>query len=237
MSPESKNVPDTFNFPGGIIMEWIKIFIPTTISSAALLSGIVFLLRKWIIDRLTQSIKHEYDKDLENHKEQLRKETESELTKLNGKVEVEVEKAKLKFNLYSQKQFELYNDLWIKLCELEKAKFYLKIQKNEETLLDFRDKLMKARDVLDQRGILIEPDHYEELHQIFNKLVDYETGQEILMQGHTKDIDDKHVTELIQKIMRNEAELEDKINRMKNYLRNQISGRIENSNEGQKGEV
>lgn len=79
MSPESKNVPDTFNFPGGIIMEWIKIFIPTTISSAALLSGIVFLLRKWIIDRLTQSIKHEYDKDLENHKEQLRKETESEL--------------------------------------------------------------------------------------------------------------------------------------------------------------
>jgi hypothetical protein len=219
-------------------VEWIKeLFGLPTIGSTGILLAIGYLLRNWFITRVTKSIQHEYDKDLENHKEQLRKKTESELTKLNGRVEVEVEKAKLKFNLYSQKQFDLYNDLWIKLDELKKAMFYLKIQKNEEALLDFRNKLMKARDVLDQQGILIEPDHYEELHQIFNKLVDYETGQEILMQGHTKNIDDKHVTELIQNIMQNEAELEDKINRMKNYLRNQISGRIENTNEGQKGEA
>ncbi|MBE3116779.1 hypothetical protein IMZ68_06195, partial [Candidatus Bathyarchaeota archaeon] len=109
-------------------MDWIELLKSSglpTISSVTLLAGIGFLCRNWFIARITYSIKHEYDedlelhkdklrketdKDLEKHKDNLRKETDSELTKLRGTVELEVEKAKLKFNLYSGKQFELYND-------------------------------------------------------------------------------------------------------------------------------
>ena len=99
-------------------MEWYEMFGLTTVSSVVLLSAITFICKKWFIARITESIKHEYAKELENHKNDLRRETDTELTRLNGNVAVEVEKARLKLSFYSEKQFDLYNELWVNLCEL-----------------------------------------------------------------------------------------------------------------------
>ena len=199
------------------------------ISSAGILLAIGFLCRNWFIARITHSIKHEYDKDLELHKDSLRKETDLELTKLRGSVEVEVEKAKLKFSLYSQKQFELYNDLWLRLCELRTSMNELWQDASSKNLWDFQEKLLKARDVLEQKAILIEQQHYDELCYILSEFGGYEVGKQALInlrrdKEQGRRFDKYQIEELINHNMETRGQLLKYLDQMRDCLRSQISG-------------
>lgn len=209
-------------------MAWIKeLFGLPTIGSTGILLAVGFLLRNWFITRITKSVQHEYNKDLEKHKDQLRKETDSELTKLRGGIEIEVEKAKLKFNLYSQKQFELYNDLWLKLYDLKISMNNLWQKASKENLWEFQDKLFNAYEILDQKAILIEQDHYEKLKELLNEFANYHMGKNTLIEIRRQKpdwVEDGHIERLIFHNMGIRDKLLESIEQMRNYLRNQISG-------------
>ncbi|MBE3144762.1 MAG: hypothetical protein IMZ61_12705, partial [Planctomycetes bacterium] len=165
----------------------------------------------------------------EVHKEKLRKETDSELTKLRGSVEVEVEKVKLRFSLYSQKQFELYNDLWLKLCELRRAMDGLWREATTENLWNFQEKLLSARDVLEQRAILIEPHHYNELHHILNEFGYYQMGKLNLIEMRREKergriFEDELIGQLIIHNGQLKTKLQTYLDQMRDCLRSQISG-------------
>ncbi len=208
-------------------VHWLELYGSPAVISAGILTAIVFIFRNWFLARITKSVQHEYDKDLEKHKEILRKETDSQLMKLRGNVEIEVEKAKLRFNLYSQKQFELYNDLWLKLCELRTSMNDLWQEASREKLWDFQDKLLKAYDVLDQKAILIEQNHYEELRKILKEFVNYQMGKQTLIEMKRNKqnwFDDADIQGLIHSNMESRDKLLKNLEQMMVYLRNQISG-------------
>jgi len=210
-------------------MEWLKLFGLTTISSVSLLTILGFTVKKWFIVRITESVKHEYGRELEKYKDTLRKETDTELTKLNGKVEIEVEKAKLKHSFYSEKQFELYNELWLNLCQLKSAMDKLWDDGNSTNLWDFQEKLIAARDMLIQKAILIEPSHYNELREVINEFINYQNGEDSLIkigqaQEKGKIFPDGHIERLITHHIDSRTKLILYIEKMRNCLQNQICG-------------
>ena len=214
-------------------MEWYEIFGLTTVSSTVLLSAIAFMCKKWFIARITESIKHEYAKELESHRNNLRRETDTELTRLNGNVAVEVEKAKLKLSFYSEKQFELYNELWLNLCELRIAMNDLWNEVNSDNLWDFQEKLIKSYDMLEQKALLIEPRHYDELRGILNEFGNYQMGKDSLLklrreQKRGREIPEEQVEQMVFHNMDSRGKLLNYLEQMRNCLRSQISGHKEN---------
>lgn len=213
-------------------MEWYKSILPTTFSSAALLAAIGFIFRNWFVARITESIKHEYSKELESHKDNLRKHTDSELTKLHGEVNVEVEKAKLKFSFYSECQFKTYNELWLNLCELKSSMFELWTSASQDNLLNFRDKLVKASDVIERNSLLIEPDHYSQFQRILNEFDQFQLGKQTLMELRQEDISGSFVNhdirDWINHNLQTKTNLLNCIREMRDCLRNQICGQSGN---------
>lgn len=209
-------------------MEWYEIGL-TTISSTVLLSAIAFMCKNWFITRITESIKHKYAKELENHKNNLRRETDTELTRLNGNVAVEVEKAKIKLSFYSEKQFELYNELWLNLCELKRSMNELWNEVTRDNLWDFQEKLIKTYNVLEQKALLIEPLHYDELRGILNEFGNYQMGKETLLklrreQESGREFSEEQIEEMVIHNVNSRGKLLNYLEQMIDCLRSQISG-------------
>ena len=89
------------------IIEYVKLAAAFFISIGGA-SVVVVALAKWfggfISNRLLDSYNNKHKTELENLKNKYANELE--------KTKNELEKAKLQFVRYSEKQFELYNDLW-----------------------------------------------------------------------------------------------------------------------------
>ena len=197
--------------------------------STGLLVVLGFILRNWFLERLKGSIKQEYAKDLEDHKDNLRKETDTELTRLSGNVSVEVEKAKLKMSFYSEKQFDLYNELWLSLCKLKNTMNELWAHVDVENLRVFQKQLLVTDDLLEQKSILIEPNHYDELRKILNQFGSYRLGKKTLIdlreeQGEIRNFDTEDIRSQIHENGQHRQELLDYLPQMRDCLRSQICG-------------
>ncbi|HKM93618.1 MAG TPA: hypothetical protein VJY41_08205 [Prolixibacteraceae bacterium] len=77
--------------------------------------GIILALSKWIggilANKLLESDKAKYQRELENLKSKYQKELESKKN--------ELEKSKALFVRFSEHQFGIYNELWKSLCDLK----------------------------------------------------------------------------------------------------------------------
>lgn len=63
-------------------LEWLS----SSISTAVVLAVLGFLARHWLITRITNSIKHEYDKELETHKADLKRDYDVQIEKLKAEI-------------------------------------------------------------------------------------------------------------------------------------------------------
>lgn len=210
------------------MIDW-KQFGLTTAGSTVALFAIAFILKKWFIARITESIKHEYAKELESHKNTLRSQTDTEINRLNGNIAIEVEKAKLKLSFYSEKQFELYNELWLNLCDLKNTMNRLWDSIHEDDLWEFQRQLLKVDDMLERNGLLIEQQHYDELRMIINDFGNYRLGKETLRemrqeQGVSEKFGDTQVQNLVNNNRQLRQKLVEYLPHMKMCLRNQING-------------
>lgn len=149
--------------------------------STVLIVILAYLLRNWLIERLKNSIKYEYESNLKRLDDELRQKTDTELARVNAMLSMEVELAKLRMGPYSEKQFVLYNGLWRSLCDLKHSMERLWVHASEQSLRDFADKLAQASHKLEQSALLIEPHHYEELDEILNQFGDYRVGKQTLI--------------------------------------------------------
>lgn len=149
---------------------------------ATLIVLLVFLGRNWLLARLSNSIKHEYNKALKDHEADLRITTESALAGVNARFDMELEMAKLRLGPYSEHQFKVYNDLWSHLCALRRSmKILWQVSLTPETFDDFAAKLDAASAKLEESALLIEPGHYEELRSILSIFMSYKMGKQSLL--------------------------------------------------------
>ncbi|MDB5984765.1 MAG: hypothetical protein JWQ69_5780 [Pseudomonas sp.] len=99
--------------------------------SAILTTVLFFILRNWLLERLSGSIRNEYAKDLEEHKALLRKQTETELEtykytlKSGADLDLEVRKATLKAQ--SDIELEIKKGMVQRSGHIERAQFDLEL--------------------------------------------------------------------------------------------------------------
>ena len=134
---------------------------------------VVVALSKWfggfISTRLLDSYNNKHERELEKIKSDYSTELE--------KTKSELEKAKSRFLRYSEKQFELYNDLWKVLLQTKHQADMLWEKANPQQLPAFGEQIRLTRKAIDDNMILIEEDHYEKLIQLISQFENFQFGK------------------------------------------------------------
>ena len=134
---------------------------------------VVVALAKWfggfISTRLLDSYNNKHERELEKIKSNYSTELE--------KTKSELEKAKSRFLRYSEKQFELYNDLWKVLLQTKHQADMLWEKANPQQLPAFGEQIRLTRKAIDDNMMLIEEDHYEKLIQLISQFDNFQFGK------------------------------------------------------------
>lgn len=147
-----------------------------SISGGAVLIGTVSkLFGDFLSKRVLDGYNNKHSKELEAIKSKYSRELES--TKL------ELEKAKAQFFRYSEKQFELYNDLWRTLVYTRRQADSLWESAIPEKIPPFIEQISHAKNAVEENFLLIEEDHCQKLNKLIlqfegftlgkNKLIDF----------------------------------------------------------------
>jgi hypothetical protein len=94
-------------------LDWLS----SSISTTALLGVIGFLARHWIIDRLANSIKYSYEKELETHKADLKRDYDVQIEKLKS----ELAEKNFRFSHVFEQTTKAISDTHHKLLEVHLA--------------------------------------------------------------------------------------------------------------------
>lgn len=206
----------------------LKIMTPTFIVSC-LFAGVIFLSRNLIIERLKNSVKYDYEKQLKEFENSLDTRTQVELAKLNNRLTMELEIAKTKIGPYSEKQFALYNELWTSLVDLKYAMLQLWDRASEEKFNDFSKKLEETTKKLEESALVVEEHHYTELIGILNEFAKYEMGKRTLIDYRNQQPFAPYDPGLTKKMIEDNEATKDKLRKylpqMMKCLRRQISGK------------
>lgn len=91
----------------------------SSIGTAALTaSGIIFLAKTWLSERIKNSIKNEYDQKLETHKAELRAKSDIEIERLRSQLNITAAEHQVKFSRLHEKRAEIVAETYSKLREL-----------------------------------------------------------------------------------------------------------------------
>lgn len=211
-----------------IYMNWLVDILGSATVATALIGGVVYLSREWLTARLIKSISHEYDKDLRRLENDLRKQTDTELAKLNANLSKELELARLKLGPYSSRQFTAYNDLWLILLKLKESMRKLYGFGNEAGLQAFAEQLIQASELLDANALLIAPKEYNELKDILDEFLNFRMDKETLLQLF-KDkqtgnpVSKEEFNLLLGQTQNTRGKLEHKIDDLRHIMRKQIA--------------
>jgi len=188
------------------LIEYVKLVTAFVVSIGGT-SVIVLGLAKWFGDflskRLLDSYNNKHEQELENIKNKYATELEETKSAL--------EKTKLQFARYSEKQFESYNSLW-KILLYTKRQADMLWEKLEPTQIpSFSEQLRLTKDAINDNLLLIEEEHYSKLVLLIEqfeqlqfggiKLIDVrglsngnESNQEISLEDTRTTINDNQAT-------------------------------------------
>lgn len=212
-------------------MSFVDIVISSA-SSAALLGAVAWLSKNWIKARLENAIKHEYSVKLESYKNELREKTDKELIDLKNQAKIEFENFRVRVGPYSEKQFERYNELWVKMVELKSGMNELWDHAGENALKKFSRDLRELVGTLEKSALLVEPEHYEELMDSMNVFARYQFGKQTLIDlrrisgdRYVEGVTEK-ISQLINDNEGSRLRLIKALDRLMDTMRKQINGTI-----------
>ena len=194
-------------------MNWNEIFqiVSGVIISVGGAGAIIWKLSSYLGEiwakRHLESIKKEYQKEIEAYKSYLDVLKETSLR-------------------YSGQQFELYNNLWHSLYALKSTADILWEEVNEQNLKKFSQQLKKTIDEVEKSYLFIEENHYQELKELLKQFSEYQFGKTKLVQLY-KQRGKVHYQEIIEWIDHNrerKKEYEELIDKIKKELKRQIRG-------------
>jgi|TARA_B100000678_G_C18184351_1_gene492489 hypothetical protein len=152
--------------------EYLKLLgaILTSVGGATV---VIIALSKWFGDFLSKRLLDNYNNKHKSELEGLKIKYQGELEK----TKTDLEKAKSQFIRYSEKQFDLYNDLW-------KVLLYTKHQADElwesaipEKIPSFGEQIKLTRDAIDDNLLLIEEEHYDKLIELITQFDQFQFGK------------------------------------------------------------
>ena len=161
-------------------MSWEIIFkiVGATLFSVGGASVIIFGVANWLgkiwANRILESEKAKYSREMEKLKSEFSKDLEC--------YKKQLELSKLALSRYSENQFNLYNKLWNSLCDLKFAGDKLWNNTTADNLVDFAVKLQEAGTELLRNALLIEDEHSRQLKELLDKFGNYQVGKVRLIQ-------------------------------------------------------
>lgn len=192
-------------------------------------AGVIILaLSKWFGDfmanRLLQGKKFSHEKELEEIKSKYTSELE--------KTKSELEKSKSLFQRYSEKQFELYNNLWKVLWDLKKKADELWENADPQELPGLSKKVWVVKEAVNINVLIIEEVHFEQLLNIVKRFEDFEFGKKQLVQLRNKSahqvqeigVSQEMVRQVIEKNRATKQDYDQLISDLAISFRNQIKG-------------
>ncbi|MFX4252023.1 hypothetical protein ACOL21_04160 [Aliarcobacter butzleri] len=142
-------------------------------------SGIIgFIVNHFIKIKIEQSIKHNYNKQLESIKQEY-KEKFDLIQKSNDAHFSELKNTK---DRYNSKQFEIYNNLWTSLVEVKLSADELWDSVTKEKLVSFSKKVSQAKKSIEIASLLLIDEDYLELNRLLNDFNDFNLGKELLLK-------------------------------------------------------
>jgi len=134
---------------------------------------IIVGLSKLIGDHLSKSrlehLQNEHNLELERTKSQL-------------------EQTKSQFLRYSEKQFDLYNNLWLVLNRTRELADSLWEKAERSMLTGFAEQIRQTRRAITDNMLLIEDSHYRDLDELLGEFEQFEFGKQKLVEMRTEDI-------------------------------------------------
>lgn len=159
------------------IIEYVKLTAAFFLSIGGA-SVVVVALAKWLggfmSSRLLDSYNNKHETELENLKNKYANELE--------KTKTDLEKAKLQFIRYSEKQFELYNDLWKVLLYTKQQADMLWEKADPAQIPAFSEQIRLTKNAINDNLLLIEEEHYNKLIELINQFEQFQFGKQKLIE-------------------------------------------------------
>lgn len=208
------------------IIEYVKLAAAFFISIGGA-SVVVVALAKWfggfISNRLLDSYNNKHKTELENLKNKYANELE--------KTKNELEKAKLQFVRYSEKQFELYNDLWKILVYTKRQADMLWEKADPAQIPAFSEQIRLTKNAINDNLLLIEEGHYNKLIELINQFERFQFGKQKLVEirihyneEQTQSISKEDTREVIVQNQKTKENYDNLIMDIGKSFRNQIKG-------------
>lgn len=154
------------------LIEYVKLATAFIVSIGGT-SVVVIGLAKWFGDflskRLLDSYNNKHEQELEGIKNKYAKELEE--TKSN------IEKAKMQYARYSEKQFESYNSLWKILLYTKRQADMLWEKLEPSQIPAFSEQIRLTKDAINDNLLLIEDEHYVKLILLIEKFEQLQFGK------------------------------------------------------------
>ena len=93
-----------------------------------------------------------------------------------------MEKAKLQFVRYSEKQFELYNNLWKVLLYTKRQADMLWEKAEPAQIPAFSEQIRLTKNAITDNLLLIEEEHYNKLIELINQFEHFQFGKQKLVE-------------------------------------------------------
>ena len=154
------------------IIEYVKLATAFIVSIGGS-SVVVIALAKWFGDFMSHRLLDTYNNKHENELEALKSKYANELEETKS----ELEKTKLQFVRYSEKQFELYNDLWKVLLYTKQQADMLWQKADPSQIPAFSEQIRQTRRAIDDNLLLIEEEHYNKLIQLIEQFEQFQFGK------------------------------------------------------------
>ena len=191
-------------------------------------SGVVIIaLAKWfggfISSRLLDSYNNKHEAELEDLKNKYASELE--------RTKTDLEKAKLQFVRYSEKQFELYNSLWKVLLYTKQQADMLWEKADPAQIPAFSEQIRLAKNAINDNLLLIEEEHYNKLIELINQFEQFQFGKQKLVEfricydeEQTQSISKKETREVVVQNQKTKENYDNLIMDIGKSFRNQIKG-------------
>ena len=154
------------------MIEYVKL-VTAFIVSIGGSSVVIFALSKWFGNFLSTRLLDSYNNKHEKELEVIKTKYASELENTKN----ELEKAKSIFLRYSEKQFELYNDLWKVLLYTKRQADLLWQKADPNQIPSFSEQIRLTRNAISDNLLLIEEEHYEKLIQLIEQFEQFQFGK------------------------------------------------------------
>lgn len=154
------------------MIEYVKL-VTAFIVSIGGSSVVIIVLSKWFGNFLSTRLLDAYNNKHEKELEVIKTKYASELENTKN----ELEKAKSQFLRYSEKQFELYNDLWKVLLYTKRQADLLWQKADPNQIPSFSEQIRLTRNAISDNLLLIEEEHYEKLIQLIEQFEQFQFGK------------------------------------------------------------